>query len=96
MAYHSGAHVDGSLARSRRHLLHDVQRMATHAQGEQVLLQFRQSPRPVAACQYILEQSARVDARCHAAITLKYAAVREWASMLPQERAHLRSYVLQV
>lgn len=73
-----------------------AQHPATHVQAEQVLLQFRQSQRPITACQFILEHSGMVDARCHAAMTLKYAAVREWASMAPGERVHLRSYILQV
>jgi hypothetical protein len=59
-----------------------------------VLLQFRRSAAPAAACRFILERSASVEARFHAACTLREAAVREWASTAPADRAAQRSYAL--
>ena len=43
------------------------------AAAEQVLLQFRKSPRPLAACRQLLDCSPYVEARFHAACTLREA-----------------------
>ena len=55
------------------------------AAAEQVLLQFRKSPRPLAACRQLLDCSPYVEARFHAACTLREALVREWAAMGQEE-----------
>jgi hypothetical protein len=60
-----------------------------------VLLQFRNSQRPIPACQHILQHSHNVEARFHAACTLREALIREWASLLPEEVLQLRTYLLQ-
>ena len=49
--------------------------------AEGVLLQFRQSPRPLPACRHLLDRSLMVEARFHAACTLKDALVREWPTL---------------
>jgi hypothetical protein len=53
--------------------------------AEQVLLQFRHSPRPLPACRHLLDHSPLVEARFHAACTLREALVREWAVLSPEE-----------
>ncbi|KAI8465199.1 MAG: hypothetical protein J3K34DRAFT_461526 [Monoraphidium minutum] len=69
---------------------------ATQRRAEQVLLQFRRSAAPVASssCRFILERSQSVEARFHAACTLREAVVREWASQAPDQIAQIRSYAL--
>jgi hypothetical protein len=49
--------------------------------AEQVLLQFRRSARPLPACRHLLDHSPHVEARFHAACTLREALVREWTAM---------------
>lgn len=60
-----------------------------------MLLQFRQSPGVLPACRHILGHSASVEARFHAACALREGLLREWASLPVEERAGLRTYVLQ-
>lgn len=50
-----------------------------------MLLQFRQSARPLPACRHLLEHSASLEARFHAACTLREALVREWAVLSAEE-----------
>ena len=52
-----------------------------HQAAGQVLLQFRQSPRPLEACRHILQHSHSAEAKFHAASTMREAVTREWASM---------------
>lgn len=72
-----------------------LQNPATQVQAEQVLLQFRRSPGSLPACRHILEASGSAEARFHAACTLREALLREWATHTPEERASLRTYLLQ-
>ncbi|GAX80807.1 hypothetical protein CEUSTIGMA_g8243.t1 [Chlamydomonas eustigma] len=72
----------------------DFQDPLRSASAGQILLQFRQSSRPVAACRQILDHSALLEARFHAACTLRDAVVREWISMTEIEVQSLRSYLL--
>lgn len=71
------------------------QHPATHQRAEATLLQLRQSPRPQAVCQHILAHSTMLDARFHAACTLREAVIREWALMNAEELASLQTYLLQ-
>ena len=71
-----------------------AQHPATHQRAEATLLQFRNSAAPLAACQHLLERSPSAEARFHAAVTLRDAAMREWAATPPPARAALRSYAL--
>ncbi|BDA40620.1 probable Exportin-4 [Coccomyxa sp. Obi] len=63
-------------------------------QAEAALLEFRRSPNPVHACQYILEHSGSLPARFQAAVTLREAAVRQWGVTSAEEKRQLRSYIL--
>jgi hypothetical protein len=74
---------------------HPPQDPATQAQAEQVLLQFRQSSRPFAACQHILAHSHSWEAKFHAACTIREALVREWALLSPSDLSSLQAYILQ-
>lgn len=60
-----------------------------------MLLQFRNSAAPAAACRHILEHSPSAEARFHAACTLREAALREWAAHSPEQLSGIRSYALQ-
>ncbi len=62
-----------------------MQNPATAMAAESVLLQFRQSSRPVAACRQLLDHSSVVEARFHAACTLREALIREWAALSHEE-----------
>jgi hypothetical protein len=73
----------------------DAQEPGTRPQAEQVLLQFRQSPRPFATCQHILQHSQSLEAKFHAACAMREALVREWALLSAEELLSLRSYMLQ-
>lgn len=79
----------------RVNLLQNPANPELQRQAEQVLLQFRNSQRPIPACQHILQHSHSVEARFHAACTLREALIREWASLLPEEVLQLRTYLLQ-
>ncbi|KAK9812956.1 hypothetical protein WJX72_006385 [[Myrmecia] bisecta] len=72
----------------------DFQRPATQQQAEATLIEFRNSPSPIAACQHILEHSSNPDARFQAVVTLREAAIREWVLCSPAAHRSLRTYVL--
>ena len=56
-----------------------------HVQAGLVLLQFRQSARPLPACRHILEHSRSYEAKFYAACTMREAIIREWACMQADE-----------
>ena len=53
--------------------------------AESILLQFRQSARPLAACRHLLDHSTVAEARFHAACTVREALIREWVCLSPDE-----------
>lgn len=59
-----------------------------------MLLQFRQSARPAATCQYLLTHSASLEAQFHAACTLREGVLREWASLTQAEVDAVRSFIM--
>ncbi|KAG1679648.1 hypothetical protein FOA52_006165 [Chlamydomonas sp. UWO 241] len=72
----------------------DFKDLSKARQAEQVLLQFRQSARPLPACRHVLDHSGCLEARFHAACTLREALIREWAVLSADEVLALRSYLL--
>lgn len=73
-----------------------LQDPTTHAEAERTLQQFRASPAPYAACQYILDNSADSAAKFQSILALRDAALREWTSpsLPPQMRAELLRFLL--
>ena len=64
--------------------------------AESVLLQFRQSPRPLPACRHLLDCSSMVEARFHAACTLRDALVRDWTSLAEEEVSSSRNSLVRL
>eukprot|EP00798_Chlamydomonas_sp_ICE-L_P000436 gene436-1834_t len=75
-------------------VLQTVESACRDFNAEAVLLQFRFSLSPIAACRHILEHGS-VDAKFYAACTLREAVIREWTTMGAEEVRNLRSYMLQ-
>eukprot|EP00798_Chlamydomonas_sp_ICE-L_P020913 gene20913-27759_t len=75
-------------------VLQTVESACRDFNAEAVLLQFRSSLSPIAACRHILEHGS-VDAKFYAACTLREAVIREWTTMGAEEVRNLRSYMLQ-
>ncbi|DBA87589.1 TPA: hypothetical protein ACH3X1_004612 [Trebouxia sp. C0004] len=58
------------------------------------LLAFRNSDAPIDVCQLVLQSSSSEQAKFQAAVTLRDAAVRQWAIMSRADQRALRGYVL--
>ncbi|KAK9863281.1 hypothetical protein WJX84_001780 [Apatococcus fuscideae] len=63
-------------------------------QAEAVLLEFRQSHQPFAACQHVLQHSTHQAAQFQAALTLREAGLREWEGLGPGGQQGLRQFLL--
>lgn len=72
-----------------------IQMHINPAAAEATLLDFRRSPHPYQACQFILEQSHMANARFQAAAAIQEAALREWGFLSVNEKNGLRMYCLQ-
>lgn len=63
-------------------------------EAEKILLQFRNSPSTFRSCQHILQYSASLEARFHAACTLREGMLREWAVLSHEELRQRQGYLL--
>jgi hypothetical protein len=70
------------------------QNPALRVQAEHTILQFKQSQQPIPACQHILEKSGSVEARFHAAATIREAVIREWSLYSAEDILGLKAYIL--
>eukprot|EP00047_Mylnosiga_fluctuans_P015723 m.48787 g.48787 ORF g.48787 m.48787 type:complete len:1098 (-) comp6062_c0_seq1:953-4246(-) len=67
---------------------------AARAQAEKTLLDFRNSEKPYALCQYVLEHSSNENTIFQCVIAVKAAVVREWPLLSPSEIEGLRLFLL--
>ncbi|KAL0051778.1 hypothetical protein WJX82_002011 [Trebouxia sp. C0006] len=67
---------------------------AAHQEASATLLAFRNSAAPIGVCQHVLQSSSSEQAKFQAAVTLRDAAVRQWATMSRDDQRALRGYVL--
>lgn len=72
------------------------QNPATHAEAERTLQQFRSSPRPYEACQYILDHASDPTAKFYAVLTIRDAALREWTALPPPTRQDLLRFLFHL
>ncbi|KAL0028613.1 hypothetical protein WJX79_005646 [Trebouxia sp. C0005] len=67
---------------------------AAHQEASATLLAFRNSAAPIGVCQHVLQSSSSEQAKFQAAVTLRDAAVRQWATMSRDDQHALRGYAL--
>lgn len=64
-------------------------------EAERTLLEFRWSPSPLGACQYILGHSTVPSAQFQAVLTLREASLRLWPELGGPERRGITRFVLE-
>ncbi|KAE8667511.1 putative pentatricopeptide repeat-containing protein [Hibiscus syriacus] len=87
----------GQLQTTMRHIevaCTSIQMHINPAAAEATILSLSQSPKPYAACRFILENSQVPNARFQAAAAIRDAAIREWSSLSAEERRSLISFCL--
>jgi hypothetical protein len=72
-----------------------MQNPATQREAEEAILKFRHSAQPVPACMHVLQHSSVVEARFHAALTIRVATLDEWSLLISQAKADLRQWLLR-